>query len=193
VAAEELERPAPHAAEPPAAVGAHPAIVPRTSEPPAVPVKPIEPRLGTLAPPLVSAAVVPRENLRRIPVTLDPISTSAAGHGASLDPLRVIAGARVFGGLQLIKNHSTVILQALSNQKLPASLIGALHQPDGTAAARVQIQFTPASVGATGAAITALTADDGSFTLGMPQGADVPTTRSARQRRATGHRWIPSG
>jgi hypothetical protein len=176
VTPEELDRPAPHAAEPPAAVGVHPAAGPKPSEPLASAVRPPVLRLGAPAPPSASAAVVPRENLRRIPVTLDPISTAAAGRGASLDPLRVSAGARVFGGLQLIQNHTQVILQTLSNQKLPASLIGALHQPDGTAAARVQLQFTPASIGAKGAAVTTLTADDGSFTLGMPLGADVPTT-----------------
>jgi hypothetical protein len=90
VAPEELERPAPHAAEPLAAAGVHPAAGLRLPEPLPSTAKLPELKLPT-PPPTVVAAVVPRENLRRIPVTLDPISTAAAARGASLDPFRVTA------------------------------------------------------------------------------------------------------
>jgi hypothetical protein len=107
-------------------------------------------------------------------VTLDPIGTAAAGQGAWLDSLRLSAGSRVFDGLQQIKSHSQAIVAALTSKKLPAKLIGALRQPDGGAAALVQVELTPASVGGKGATITVLTAADGGFTLPLPAGARMP-------------------
>jgi hypothetical protein len=122
----------------------------------------------------VSQPLVPRDSLRRIPVTLDPISTAAAGQGAWLDSLRLSAGSRVFDGLQQIKSHSQAIVASLTSKKLPAKLIGALRQPNGGAAALVQVELTPASVGGKGATITVLTAADGGFTLPLPVGARMP-------------------
>jgi hypothetical protein len=118
--------------------------------------------------------VVSRINLRRIPAAIDPLGSSAKGLETSLNPFRLAATNKVFGGLQQIQHHVGLILNTLQQPKLPPNLIGALHQPDGSAAARVQIQFQPSSVGKTGAAITVLTADDGGFTLPMPSGAVVP-------------------
>ncbi|MGO9931208.1 MAG: hypothetical protein ACLPV8_05285 [Steroidobacteraceae bacterium] len=118
--------------------------------------------------------VVPRESLRRIPTTLDPIGSKSAGLESSLIPFRLAANSKVFGGLQQIQHHTGVILKTLESPKLPPTLIGAIHQPDGSAAARVQLQFKPASIGAKGSVTTVLAADNGSFTLSMPVGARIP-------------------
>jgi hypothetical protein len=121
-----------------------------------------------------SPLVIPLDSLRRIPVTIDPIGAAAAGQEAWLDSLRLAASARVFDGLQQIKLHSQAIVAALTSKKLPPKLIGALRQPDGSAAALVQVELAPASVGGKGATIIVLTADDGGFTLPVPVGARMP-------------------
>jgi hypothetical protein len=134
------------------------------------------PPVRTLSPPPVKAPVILREGLRRIPSTVDPIGHSAAGLETSLIPFRLAASSKVFGGLHQIQLNIGNILQILRRPKLPAMLIGAVHQPDGSAAARIQLQFNPASVGAKGAVTTVLAADNGSFSLKMPVGADLPAT-----------------
>jgi hypothetical protein len=114
-------------------------------------------------------------NRRRILATVDPLGSSAQNLQDALKPIRMAAGARLFGGLQRIHLYATFFQQALQQPKLPATLIGAIHQPDGTtAAARVQVQFQPSTVGAKGAAVTVLTNDLGAFTLDMPSGATIP-------------------
>ncbi len=125
-------------------------------------------------PVLNTTTLLSRTNLRRIPVTVDPIGISALGHEVALNPFRLAAAAKVFGGLQRIRQHVDVILQNLQQPKLPPRLFGALHQPDGAAASRVQVQFAPASVGAKGPTLVALTADDGGFNLTTPVGATIP-------------------
>ena len=117
-----------------------------------------------------------REPLRRIPSTVDPISTAAAGLDAALSPFRLAANAKVFGGLQQIGQHIGVIVGTLSQPNLPEILVGVVHQPNGTGASRVQLQFNPASIAAKGAVSTAVTADDGGFTLSMPRGVKLPST-----------------
>ena len=159
----------------PAADGVHLAATAGVSHP-ALPVPgpgsvAILPPARLASPPV---AFVPRETLRRIPVTLDPISAGASGLTSTLDPFRLAASTRVFGGLQQIKHHSDLILDALAARKLPSKLIGVVHQPDGSGAARVQLQLPPESVGAKGAPVTVLTGDDGGFILVPPPGAQVP-------------------
>ncbi|MBV9265624.1 MAG: hypothetical protein JO061_05595, partial [Acidobacteriaceae bacterium] len=122
-----------------------------------------------------ASALVSRMNLRRIPATIDPIGVAAQGHEPALQPFRLAAAAKIFGGLQRMQQHVGAAMQVLQRPKLPPKLVGALHQPDGTAAARVQVQFQPASVGLKGAAETVLTADDGGFTLNIPIGATLPS------------------
>ncbi len=129
------------------------------------------------APPLPKAPATPvisRINLRRIPAAVDPLGTKANGLETTLNPFRLAATNKVFGGLQQIQHHVGLILKTLQNPKLPPKLVGALHQPDGSAAARVQVQFLPSSVGKTGPHVTVLTGDDGGFTLSMPSGAEIP-------------------
>jgi hypothetical protein len=120
--------------------------------------------------------LIPRVSLRRIPATVDPIGSAASGHETELTPFRLAANSKVFGGLAQIRLHIGIIIKRLATTKLPAKLIGAVHQPDGSAAARVQVQFKPSSISAKGAETTVLTADDGSFVLDMPVGAELPET-----------------
>lgn len=129
------------------------------------------------APPTPRMPVMPvisRINLRRIPSAVDPLGTKASGLETTLIPFRLAATNKVFGGLQQIQHHVGLILQTLLKPKLPPKLVGALHQPDGSAAARVQVQFLPSSVGKTGPHVSVLTGDDGGFTLSMPSGAEIP-------------------
>ena len=121
------------------------------------------------------AHVVFRQGLRRVPATIDPLGRSAAGLGSPLNSFRLAAGSKVFTGLQQIHLQAGAIDKHLSRPKLPARLVGAIHQPDGSAAARVQLQFKPQSIGAKGGLTTALTADNGSFILDMPVGAESPS------------------
>ncbi len=130
----------------------------------------------TLKPPINPTALTSLINLKRIPATVDPIGAGAHGLEPALNPFRLAASAKVFGGLQRINQHVGVILKNLQQTKLPPKLVGALHQPDGSAAVRVQVQFHPASVGGTGPAEIVLTADDGGFTLNMPANAAIPDT-----------------
>lgn len=133
--------------------------------------------IGVTLPPIKTpiVSVIPQFNLQRIPSAIDPLSSTAANLASSTNPFRLAATNRVFGGMLQIKNHIGLILQTLQQPKLPATLIGELHNPDGSAAARVQMEFLPSSIGATGAQTTVLTGDDGGFTLAMPSGTTMPT------------------
>jgi hypothetical protein len=129
-----------------------------------------------IKPPGSLVHIVPQQNLRRIPTTIDPIGSASMGLETALDPFRLAANGKVFGGLKQIQLHTANIQKILDEPSLPATLIGAVHQPDGGAAARVQLQFKPASVGGKGGVTTVLTADNGGFTMNMPVGAKIPST-----------------
>ena len=172
------------AAAPPAAGAAHePAPAPAAfeSEPAhlqAIPAHLIETAVHlpvAVRPPATLVHIVPQQSLRRIPTTIDPFGTASTGLETSLDPFRLAANGKVFGGLKQIQVHAGNIQQILDQPSLPTTLIGAVHQPDGGAAARVQIQFKPASVGGKGGVTTVLTSDNGGFTLSMPVGVKIPT------------------
>src|SRR5215470_118919 len=117
-------------------------------------------------------------SLQRIPTSLDPFGgaalTLAPQQAQQLTNARVAAVAKVYLGMQQIQNNLTLISGVLAAPPVPPFVVGSLTQPDGTAGARLQIQFDPATVGVTGAALTTLTADDGTFTLTMPAGGTVP-------------------
>ena len=135
------------------------------------------PRPPVVTPPMPPLApLIRRINLRRTPATLDPLGTAAVGKETDLQPFRVAAASKMFGGLQQIQQHAAQIKQELAKPKLPAHLIGVLHQPDGSAAARVQVEFDPKSVGASGSILIVLTPDNGHFTFDMPSGATIPDT-----------------
>ena len=118
-------------------------------------------------------------SLQRIPTSLDPFG----GAALTLDPaqsqlltqFRLTAVAKVYLGMQQIQNNLTLISGVLALPPVPPVVVGSLTQPDGTAGARLQVQFDPSTVGANGAALTTLTANDGTFTLNMPAGGTVPT------------------
>ena len=131
---------------------------------------------GVTLPPIIEPIVnvVARFNLQRIPSAIDPFGSSAVNL-TSTAPFRLAATNRIFGGMQQIKNHIGLILQAIQQPKLPAQIICELHNPDGSAAARVQVQFVPSSIGATGTKTTVLTGDDGGFTLNMPANTNMPS------------------
>ncbi len=119
-------------------------------------------------------------SLQRIPTSLDPFGGAAIGLAQpladSLTQFRQTAVTRVYVGLQQLKDNLTLISGALAALPVPTFVVGSLAQPDGTPAARVQVQFDPATVGVTGPALTVLTGDDGTFTLGMPSGGTVPAS-----------------
>ena len=58
---------------------------------------------------------------------------------------------------------------------MPPQIIGSLAEPDGSAAAKVQIQFNPSDVGINGPTMTVLTDDSGGFVWVMPNGATLPS------------------
>ncbi len=113
-------------------------------------------------------------NRQRIPLSVDPFGKEGAALSATLQPMRALAVTRVYAGLELIRANLGNILQALDTTPIPPQLVGALHQLDGSAAARVQVQFDPKSVGASGAVISVVTHDDGGFVLPMPAAAALP-------------------
>jgi hypothetical protein len=171
----------PPASAPPAAAATH-EPAPATPEPVAAHLEAMPPHLIETAlhppvvvrPPTSLVHIVPQQSLRRIPTTIDPIGSASTGLETALDPFRLAANGKVFGGLKQIQLHTTNIQQILNEPSLPAILIGAVHQPDGGAAARVQLQFKPASVGGKGGVTTVLTSDNGGFSLNMPVGAKIP-------------------
>ena len=173
----------PIAAHVPAA--APPVAPPPIASPPMVAMHPVATSLAEVAAHLAPTPLVPtpkppfvplirRINLRRTPATLDPLGAAAAGQETALQPFRIAATTKMFGGLQLIRQHAAQIQQELAKPKLPPHLIGVLQQPDGSAAARVQVEFDPKSVGATGPVLITLTPDNGHFTFEMPSGATIP-------------------
>jgi hypothetical protein len=121
-----------------------------------------------------AAPLIRRINLRRTPATFDPIGAAAVGKEKALQPFRLAAASKMFGGLQQVRQHVAQVKQELAKPKLPARLVGLLHQPGGSAAARVQVEFDPKSVGATGSILIVLTLDNGHFTFDMPSGATIP-------------------
>jgi len=132
-------------------------------------------RPGAPAVPAASTALAPTINRQRIPLSVDPFGDKGASLGAALQPMRTEAVSRIYLGMTQIKSSLVQILNDLKSQTLPPTLIGALHQPDGSAAARVQIQFDPQSVGSSGPVTSVLTKDDGGFVLPLPGGATLPS------------------
>ena len=115
-------------------------------------------------------------NRQRIPTSVDPFGeTGSTIAPTTLTPIRAAAVARVYLGMQQIKDNLTLIGTALSAAPVPAIVVGSLAQPDGSAGANLQVQFDPATVGVTGPVRTTLTKDTGAFALDMPAGATMPT------------------
>jgi hypothetical protein len=113
-------------------------------------------------------------SLQRIPLAIDPLSDRGYQLADALLPHRTAAVTKFYLGIDRIRLHLQLVAGVLSSRTLPAQLIGILEQPDGTAGRLLQIQFDPAVVGGSGPKVTAITKDDGSFTLRLPQGAALP-------------------
>jgi hypothetical protein len=112
-------------------------------------------------------------SLQRIPLTIDPLAQPPAQAPDTL-PLRTAAVSKFYLGIDRVRLHLGLLSAVLSSRTLPAQLVGVLQQPDGNAARLVQLQFDPASVGGSGPKVTAVSKDDGSFLLRLPQGGKLP-------------------
>ncbi len=113
-------------------------------------------------------------NRQRIPVSIDPFGQAGSEITPTLTPFRLTAVAKVFLGLQQVKDNIALISGALAASPVPAIVVGSLAQPDGTAGSGLQVQFDPAAVGVTGPVQTTLTKDTGAFILDMPVGGTMP-------------------
>ena len=114
-------------------------------------------------------------SLQRIPTSIDPFGQAGSQIAPVLTPFRTAAVAKVYLGMQQIKDNLNLISGALAAPPMPAFVVGSLTQPDGAAGANLQVQFDPATVSVTGPVQTTLTGPDGTFTLTMPTGATVPS------------------
>jgi hypothetical protein len=114
-------------------------------------------------------------SLQRIPASVDPFGAAGAAIASTLTPFRTAAVTKIYLGMQQIQDNLSLINGALAAPPMPAFVVGSLAQPDGATGANLQVQFDPATVGATGPVQATLTADDGTFTLAMPTGATVPS------------------
>lgn len=112
---------------------------------------------------------------QRIPLTIDPFGEQGAGLASTLQPIRTAAITRIYAGLDQVRANLANLTQALGTPDLAPTLIGALLQPDGSAASTVQVQFDPSAVGRTGQPVTAITDVHGGFTLTIPSGTPVPS------------------
>jgi hypothetical protein len=113
-------------------------------------------------------------SLRRVPLAIDPLSTTVSHITESLLPLRTAAISRLYLGIDRLRQHMGVLQDVLAQRNLPAQLIAVLLLPDGTAGHRLQVSFDPASLGGTGPTVTVLSGETGCFHLPLPQGARVP-------------------
>jgi hypothetical protein len=120
------------------------------------------------------AVTIPPTNFQRIPATIDFLDTTDPAVAAKLQPFRIASASRVFLGLTEVKTSLNALVTALSQPSVPGTIMGALHNPDGSPAARVQITFDPAQVKGPPPPTTVLTADDGSFILAMPPAVSMP-------------------
>jgi len=127
---------------------------------------------GAFAGPLPEIRVP--SSLQRIPFTIDPLSEAGSKITDTLLPHRTAAVSKFYLGMHQIRFQLGVLADVLSSRAAPAQILGVLQQPDGTAGRLLQIQFDPSSIGSSGAKLTAVSKDDGSFVLQLPRGARLP-------------------
>src|SRR6266700_31060 len=82
-------------------------------------------------------------SLQRIPTSVDPFGQTGTSLGATLTPFRQTAVAKIYLGMRQIHNNLGLIVGVLAAPPMPAVVVGLLTQPDGTAGARLQVQFNP--------------------------------------------------
>lgn len=122
------------------------------------------------APVLTSAAI----NLQRIVKSVDPLGAAGATLEKTLTPLRAAAVTKIFTGFDLVHRSLLNIGTILQQQPVPALLLGLVEQPGGSPAVGVQVALAPASLGATGDPVWALTDGAGHFQLTPPPGLLIP-------------------
>jgi hypothetical protein len=140
----------------------------------------ISPSAATASPAAPAAKVTPGTaltvsiNRQRIPQTVDFLGTQDNTVETDLQPFRIAAATKVYLGLQQVQTSLKAITTALSGSALPTQLVALLHNPDGTAAAQVQVTFDPTPLGGKPPPLTVLTNDAGGFTMTMPAGVLMP-------------------
>jgi hypothetical protein len=121
---------------------------------------------GALTPPTI--------NLQRIVQSVDPLGQAGAALESTLTPLRAAAVTKIFTGFDLVHRSLTNIGAILQQPPLPAVLLGLVEQPGGAPAVGVQVELNPATLGATGDPVWALTNGVGHFQLTSPPGLLIP-------------------
>ena len=116
----------------------------------------------------------PAINLQRIVKSVDPLGQAGAALESTLTPLRAAAVTKIFTGFDLVHRSLFNIGTILQQQPLPALLLGLVEQPGGGPAVGVQVELAPASLGATGDPVWALTDGAGHFQLTPPPGLLIP-------------------
>ncbi|HXJ92408.1 MAG TPA: hypothetical protein VMT20_05955 [Terriglobia bacterium] len=119
-------------------------------------------------------ATAPAINLQRIVQSVDPLGQAGAELEKTLTPLRAAAVTKIFTGFDLVHRSLLNIGAILQQQPLPTLLLGLVQQPGGGPAVGVQVELAPASLGATGDPVWALTDGAGHFQLTPPPGLLIP-------------------
>jgi hypothetical protein len=110
---------------------------------------------------------------QRILSTIDPLSATASSLGLTTN--RVTAVSNLFLGMQQVRDSVVQLQTILSTPTLPATLIGSLMQPGGAPGATLQVSFDPTSLGGSGAVVTALSDQTGTFQLTPPANVPLPS------------------
>ena len=116
----------------------------------------------------------PAINLQRIVKSVDPLGQAGAALESTLTPLRAAAVTKIFTGFDLVHRSLFNIGTILQQPPLPAVLLGLVEQPGGGPAVGVQVELNPATLGATGDPVWALTDGAGHFQLTPPPGLLIP-------------------
>ncbi len=115
---------------------------------------------------------------QRIPLTIDPLGQNGQALASYLISARAQAVANLFNGMQEVRGSLKQLLTSIATPTAPSQLLGVILQPDGTTAARVQVQFDPATLGKSSPKITVQTDDTGAFHLPLPAGLPLPVNGS---------------
>ena len=123
----------------------------------------------------VNAATSVAPALRRIPLSNDVLAPADAAQAAAFQQNRLQAVSHFYLTLNEAATQIGILGKLLTAPATPDQVIGTLHEPDGTAAARVQIQIDLAQLGIPGGGhqIT-LTDDQGAFNLALLAGKPFP-------------------
>lgn len=122
---------------------------------------------GAISGSAVAAAVA----LRRIPLSADVLAPSDDVQAAAFQQNRLAAVSHFYLTLNDAANQIGVLGKLLAIPTTPDQIVGVLTQPDGNAAARVQLQIDVAQLGTPGGGHqVTLTGDHGDFVLPLPSG-----------------------